>query len=513
MQRSLAGPGSQTGGPSLFDRKPRLLLLSMVVLFLLAGTVRLYRLQAPGLLIDRDYMSAIYARSYYFEHTDSVDEWRKEIAHTTRGNQLTLEPPVTEFLVSLLYRAVDGEHIWIARLLTSSFWLIGGVFVYKIVETVVSTEAAVFGTAYYLFVPLSIVLSRSFQPDSLMMMLFTISLFSIIRYYQRPSDLMLVTAASLSGLTLLCRPLVLFTLLGAFAALARHQEGGWKRVINGQFLIFIVISLGPPLLYYGYGVLVAGFLRAQAEMSFRPYLMLRREFWMGWLECVGWAVGCAAPIGALLGASMLRKGLPRAFVLGLGIGYVAFGLVFTMHIHTHGYYQAVLIPIIAIALGPLVTLFVDRLGRISDRWPVWLAIVGALVLAASFSFLEVRSRVGSQVFESVETAKEIGEIVNHSSEVAYLARYYGLPLQYNAELTGAYWPRKISYWLYRRADERELSVDQRLDALGFSPEYFVITDFDEFETHHADLRQYLAGNCVLVADNDRYLIYNTCGQQ
>jgi len=505
---------SPTGRPGFFEQNPRLLLAGMAVLFLMAGAVRLYRLNAPGgIAPSRDYMSAILARSLYFEHTDSVDAWRKEVAYATRRNQPVLEPPVTEFLVSLLYRAVDGEHLWLARLLTCSFWLIGAVFVFKIAERVVSTEAAVSATAYYLFLPMSILLSRSFQPESLMMLLFLISLFSAIRYYEEPSDSRLVTAACLSGLTLLCRPLVLFPLFGAFTALALSQEGGCRRLIDRRFLIYIAVSLFPPVLYYGYGILGAGYLRWNVEASFRLSLLLHREFWVGWLQLAGHGVGYTAIIGALLGASMLHKGLPRTLVIGLGVGYVVFGLVFTLHIHTHAYYHAMLIPIVAISFGPLVTLIANRLRQASDGWYWRLAIVGTLGLAVSFSFLEVREWLGSQLFEGVETAQEIGKIVNHSSQVVWLAGAYGVQLQYNGELTGAYWPRKISYWLYRGADERELSIDERLDALGFSPEYFVITAFDEFSEHHADLKEFLADNCVLVAENTRYLVYGTCTER
>lgn len=502
--------GSTNEKSDLLDNSPRPVVVSLVVLFVLAGVVRLYRLDAPGLLIERDFTSAILARSFYFEHTDSVQEWRKEIAYATRRNQPVLEPPATEFLVSLIYRALDSERVWIARLLTSSFWLIGGVFAYKVAESVVSQEAALFATAFYLFVPLSILLSRSFQPDSLMMMMFLISLFGIIRYCEEPSDLRLVTTACLLGVTLLYRPLVLFPLFGAFTALTLNQEGGWKRAIDRRFLIFMAVSLFPPALYYGYGALIAGFLRPQVEMSFRPYLLLRREFWIGWLDCIGWAVGYAGPIGALLGVPMLRKGWRRALVIGLGIGYVAFGLVFTMHIHTHSYYQAVLIPIAAISCGPLVTLVANRLRQALDRWHWWLPVVGALVLALSFSFLGVRSRLGSQVFESMETAREIGRIVNHSTQVVYLAPYYGLPLQYYGELTGAYWPRRIIYHLYRRG-EPELSIEERLDALGFSPEYFIITDFNEYYAHHTDPREFLS-DCPLVSNSDQYLVHEACAE-
>jgi hypothetical protein len=221
---------------SFFERSRWLLLVSMIGLFMLAGVVRVYNLKAPGLLISREYTSAIIARDFYFEHTNSVEGWRKEIAKFTRQNQPILEPPVTEFLVSLIYRVVNREEIWFARFLTSAFWLVGGIFLYKVAERVVSTDAGVFATAFYLLTPLSILLSRSFQPDSLMMMLFLISLFSLIKYFEKPSNSNLFITAVLSGLMLLYRPLVLFTFFGAFVALSIYHKGTWRGLIDKKFL-------------------------------------------------------------------------------------------------------------------------------------------------------------------------------------------------------------------------------------------------------------------------------------
>jgi hypothetical protein len=62
--------------------------------------------------------------------------------------------------------------------------------------------------------------------------------------------------------------------------------------------------------------------------------------------------------------------------------------------------------------------------------------------------------------------------------------------------------------LYRESGERELSVNERLNNLGFEPEYFVITDFNEFDNRHADLKAFLQENCALLAESDQYLIYD-----
>jgi hypothetical protein len=73
-------------------------------------------------------------------------------------------------------------------------------------------------------------------------------------------------------------------------------------------------------------------------------------------------------------------------------------------------------------------------------------------------------------------------------------------------------PRRLSHYLSPRPNDRELSIEQRLEGLGFSPEYFVITDFWEYDSNHDDLK-YLAGSCTLVAESDEYLIYGACAQK
>jgi 4-amino-4-deoxy-L-arabinose transferase-like glycosyltransferase len=491
--------------------RPRMLLAMLVVLFVLASAIRLYRLQEqPGVLIDRDYTSSILARDFFFQQSDNVAVWRKEMTHLLKQRQPVLEPPVTEFLVSLLYRAAGGEHVWLARVLTSLFWLTGGVFLYKLAKMIVPTEAAVFATAYYLLVPSSILISRSFQPDALMMLTFLASLFSILKYYQQPSGVKLGVAAVITGLTLVHRPLVLFALFAAFIALAIAQRGIWKGIFHRQVAAFLVIGLLPTALYYGYGVFIADFLRWKVETSFRPYLLFHREFWIGWLDGVLEVIGTTALIVALIGLPALRRGLSRALVVGLGIGYAAFGLLFTMHIHTHGYYHAQLIPVIAMPLGAMIALTVNWLKAACVKWYWWLPAVGALALVMFSDLREVRGHLGKQVFESAEVAKEIGSFVRHSSRIVFLARYYGLPLQYNGELIGHYWPRSISYWLYRRPDQQNRSVENRLQALGFTPEYFVITDFNEYNKHHTDLKEYLTQSCSVLAETPQYLIYYSC---
>ena len=507
MMTASGSPAAGMPASGVFDKRPRWLVACLLLLFLTAGAIRLYRLHAPGVLIDREYTSAVFARSFYFQMSGADEPWHEEIAVLTRQNQPILEPPVTEFMVSLIYLVSGGERLWAAHVLTSLFWLAGGVFFYRAARLLLPAEGALVALVYYLFVPMGILISRSFQPDSLMMMLFMISIFCIVRHFDMPGRKGLLFAAGLSGLAILYRPLIVFGLLGMFSALTIQRRGRWQDLFGKDFIIYSTISLLPAFLYYGYGTFVAGYLGWKYSSSFRPGLFRYREYWIGWLDLAVTGAGYLAMIAGLFGFALAR-GKARAVLIGLWSGYLVFGLLFNMHIHTHAYYHAQLIPAVALSLGILTTAIRDQVGRqaLARFW--YLPVLAALALIAFLNVRTVRSSIGWPRIKSLQTAQEGGEIVGHSSRTVYLSRYYGMPLQYYGELTGTYWPRRTGLRAYMNMDVEDLSIQERIDDLGFAPEYFAITDMAEYNRNHQDLDAFLKENCTLIADSSTYLIYD-----
>jgi hypothetical protein len=224
------------------------------------------------------------------------------------------------------------------------------------------------------------------------------------------------------------------------------------------------------------------------------------------------AVGIGPLVLSLVSLPMLGRGLARFLLGGLWVGYLIFGLVFSHHIHTHAYYHLQLAIVIALSMGPVLTLITRHL-RLSLSAPFrWLPLLAALMILLFFSLREVRSGLRAPTFESPELAWRVGEIVGHSNRVVWVARHYGQPLEYYGEISGAPWPKAIEYWLYRKPGERALSVEERLDGLGFRPAYFVITDLAELDRRYSDLGAFLVEKCALVARGRRYLIYDgACG--
>ena len=266
---------------SIFEQHPSWLKFCIVLIFLLAALIRYDEIKAPGHLLDREYTSAILARAFYFMSEDQLEDWRRDIAITTMSQQPVLEPPLVEYLVSLIYRVMGREEIYYARYLTGAFCLIGGIFMYRLTKKLLSTEAALFATLYYLFVPMGVIISRSFQPDSLMMMLFLASLYLLVNYFENGAKKNLLQASAVTAITFLFRPLVLFAIFFAFLALSLQNKGSWTKIFDWSLVIFSGVSLLPAVIYYGYGIVFAGFMRWKVSTSFMPHLLTKRDFWLG----------------------------------------------------------------------------------------------------------------------------------------------------------------------------------------------------------------------------------------
>ena len=107
---------------------PVLWSLLVGLLFIAAFGLRLYHIDGPPMDFHptRQYHSAVMARGYYFEASDSAPEWKRELAILNERREGIIEPPSVEVMAFLAYRAVGGEHLWIPRLLSAVFWLKGG---------------------------------------------------------------------------------------------------------------------------------------------------------------------------------------------------------------------------------------------------------------------------------------------------------------------------------------------------------------------------------------------------
>jgi hypothetical protein len=488
-------------------------LIVLVLLFATALAIRLHGIDAYPLDIsqEKQYRSALTARAYYYESAPSIPEWKREVARVNLERLGILVPPIMDKAASLAYRAARGEHLWIPRLVSTLFWLVGGIFVFLIGREIASSDAALISTGFYLLVPFGISASRSFQPDPVMVAVLVMALFGIIRFYKDDGWRRLVLAGALSSLAIFLKPVSGFFILGGFFSLAIYYRGWRKAFLTSKTFWFLTITLLPNVIFYGYGIFLAGFLRRQANASFFPSLFFDAYYWQFWLKHINSVVGFPAFIGGLLGLMLLPRDRRLFFVAGLWAGYVVYGLAFNYHIHTHPYYQLPLIPVVALSLGPAAALIIAEILKRDPRWPWRWAVWSTFSLAALLSVgLAIRDRQELPDFsEQVMLAEQIGEMVGHSTSSLLLAPYEGRPLKYHGHISGKGWPTRGDMDSEKLIGAPTRTAGQRVeDFLANEPfEFFIVTNFDQFAEQH-DLKNYLRTKFPVFAEGESYLIFD-----
>ena len=455
-------------------RKPNLQSLLLGVLLIVGLCFRLYRIGQPPMDVTgvRQYHGALMARGLY--------EWLLTGSLKTfppRQDLGTTHPRLPGLLCIRNHR---GEHLWIPRLLSASFWLVGGFFLYLVARKIVSPNAALFAVAFYMFDPAAVLHSRAFMPDPLMIMVLVISVYTILRYHEEPTTLRLAVAIVASSVALFVKPgICLFQIYGAFFALMIYRRGLLRSLGRAHSILFAVLTLIPVGLYY------ALFLRGAATGRIAAETLLALPFWRGWLWQIEYMVGYVAFGGALLGVLLLRPGSARALMAGLWAGYFLFGLVFAQHVQTHDYYSLQLIPVVALSLGSVWDFLSGDLWRATSARFLRVAIVGVFVLVLALSATEHRENVvliarqgqgaafpgrylaHGTIADYERRAKiyrEVGAVVDHSSKTIMFAPDYGHSLAYHGRLDGVF--------LYPESK----SVREDFNALNkeYSPRYSIV---------------------------------------
>jgi hypothetical protein len=472
----------------------------------------MYHVNDPPLNFQatREYRSLIIARADYFEHANRIPAWQKHVAEFSRQKQGVLEPPIFEKIVSYGYLLAGGEAFWIPKLLSSIFWLAGAYFLYLIALRITDAPAAIFSVAFYLFLPFSIIASRSFQPDPLMIMLLLLSVWLMLRYYEHPTRSALLIAAGAAASAFFIKPVSLFVIVSAFVAMGIAQNGIRRTIFGQSSLIFGAILVLPTLSAYLYGIVTGKFLLGEAEKTVVPRLLVSTFFWQNLLDNIGAVVGFGAFTLALIGVLLVREGLPRALIIGVWFGYGIFCIAIDYNVAAHDYYQLQLIPIVALSLGPVAAIVIQNLRPIYSQWLWRLALTAIVLLALLLSVAVARPRLvnpGSQRLVSAE--EQIGARVDHSTQTVFLASDYGVSLEYHGLMSGYPWPLASDLEWERLTGSSSPDADARFNTwfAPRSPEYFIVLDIQEFD-QQPDLQAFLTEHYPVLAKADDYLIFD-----
>ncbi len=484
-----------------------LLILTLFLLFVSGLGIRLYDLS--NLPLDfhptRQLLSALKARGMYDQTAPGIPDWQKKMSFQQWKTKSEIEPEVFERLVAITYR-FTGEQLWVARVYSSLFWLIGGVFLFLLVRDLISTDGAVISTAYYLFFPYAVIASRSFQPDPLMVMLIIMFWWLITRWAKTQSWGWAILAGLIGGFAIYIKFVAAFFVVGAALGTALGHFTLRDLIRKTQVWVMAFLGFLPAAAYLFYGIVLNGFLGQKFSGRFIPSLLLSPLNYIQWAGLANKAAGGTAIMLGLLGLLIVRKRNVQLILLGLWGAYLLFGLFFDYHVATHDYYHLPLIPLVALSLAPLADFMIARLALLTSPGWLRLAALGVLTYGLLAALWDVHNQIKSVDYRpQAGMWAEIGDKLGHGPNVVALTQDYGTRLSYWGWQDALIWPNSgdIDYHEVRGA---VFDSANRFVKLTTGKTFFLVTDFDELN-RQPELRKQLDGFPVY-AQSDGYIIYD-----
>src|SRR3989338_394070 len=214
-----------------------------ITLILIVVPFRLYHLTYP--ILDsfnfRQAQTATFALNFY-KHGINLFRTELDIFCIGRQKYLTLEFPIYEALVAVLYKLLFVSDIW-GRLVSITFGFIGAWYLYKIVGLLIrNKKIAVYSIFFFIFAPLNMFYQRAFMIEPTIIALLLAGTFYYlewVNYQDRKSyflALLLLTFGFMhKGLygPFWLLPMVMYYL----------KKNSFKQIFSFKFLFVILVPL------------------------------------------------------------------------------------------------------------------------------------------------------------------------------------------------------------------------------------------------------------------------------
>ena len=501
--------------------------IALVLIFGVALAIRLYDL--TDLPLDfhptRQLVSIIKARGLYYEtQPDGISTKQLETGIHMAQLKADVEPVVFERLVAYTY-GFTGEGLWVPRVYSSLFWLIGGVFLFLLAREFVSFAGAFLSTAYYLIFPYAVIASRSFQPDPLMVMLLLAFLSTFARWTTLASNpsrsraepdgeagtgagiITALLAGLFGGMAIFIKFSAVFFVIGGAVGLALSRLTLRDLLKNIQAWLIVLLGALPASIYLVYGIFIRGGLAKEFSGRFVPALLLSPYNYLAWETKASLAAGGIFIMLGLLGFFLAKDRRLRIFLFGLWGSYILYGLFFDYHVATHDYYHLPFIAIVAVSLAPLGDWLFTHLAEATPQR--WMRSAAYLVLIYGlFSVVwDTRNQMKAVDYRPQAAMwAEIGDKFAKDARVIALTQDYGSRLQYWGWQTVATWPY-VGDQGYASIRDATFAFDHLFNRYSSKMSYFLITDFDEFKRQPA-LEERLYTSYPIYSQGDGYLIFD-----
>jgi hypothetical protein len=495
--------------PSFFGRFNVLLYTLLLLIFAAGIFIRVYDLTDAPLDFNatRQLHSALIARGMYYIDLQGAPQWQRDIAYIQWQGGGLIEPQIMEHLAAWTYKLAGSDYLWIPRLYSIFFWVLGGVFLYFLARDLTNEDGGVIAAAFYLILPFGAIASRAFQPDPLMVCMIVIGLWAQVRWQRHPTWAWTVAAGLLSGLAIYVKSVAVFYIAGSLAGIILGGMGIRKAVRDPKVWALGVLAVLPYGIYHYYTMYVLHSLEDQFALRFFSSLLANGVFYLQWIGQIKAVTGYGFFLAAVIGTFAFPKRWSRAMFLGLWAGYFAMGVTLNYNTSTHDYYHLPMIPIAALCLGAIAAAVLQHV-----RWPgmnlvVYGVIVGVLALGITTTSWDVRVTLKRDDYRHEpaywqklgEKLRGKGSIVALTHDYGYRIGYWGwTPIQ-NWMTSGDMNLRTMAGATY---DERQL-----FEEATAGKDYFLVDLLGELD-HQPVLKDILYNHYTLVDQGDGYVIFD-----
>jgi hypothetical protein len=494
--------------PSFFG-KPWFTSFFVFMLFVLGFGIRM--LDLTDLPLDfhpaRQLLSATKARGMYYQYAKGVPEWQREIAIQRWRDADVFEPAVNETIVAGLY-VLFGEHLWLARISSSVYWLVGGLALFNLARRISSIDGALIALMFYLFVEFGVIASRSFQPDPLMVGLILLSLWSFERWVTLRTWRWTFFCALLTGLAVFVKTVAVFPLFGAYASVLLVTRGLKETLKDPKVWILAILTALPTAMFMIDTLYISKVSNLSAELRFFPSFWTDPTFYVRWKNVIGNTLGFGSFLLALLGIFLAMPGKDRSLLAGLVTGYVAYGFFFPYHIITHNYYQLPLIVFISLSLSVVGKVLFRKMNELNNASNfVRLVVIGIILVGMGFEMWNVRVELVRDDYRAESRFwADLGNKLGQSSSVIALTQDYGNSLAYWGWKTTEQWPTTGDQNLRELAGKAK-TFDEIFTERVEGKDYFLVTNFNQFE-QQPELKEKLVGTYPVVEQASEYVIFD-----
>jgi 4-amino-4-deoxy-L-arabinose transferase-like glycosyltransferase len=482
------------------------LLIAAVVL---AGFgIRIFDLKDPPLDFHatRQLRSAILSRAFYYQIDESADQLLREKA-IGMGQALEMyEPPILEGIVAGIYMLASQEIWWVSRILNAIFWCIGGLALLWIARRYSGFYASLTGLAFYLYLPFSVIASRSFQPDPWMVMWFLLAIQALLRWMDSNNWKTAILAGLVAGIAILVKMFTVFPMILIWAGVMLSRSDWRARLRDPRFYTAVILAALPSLLFYIFNL-------GQRSSDFFTFwtlglshLILESNFYADWLSMLHSLFGLSIILLSLLGVTLAKREF-RAVLVGGWLGYFIYGLFFPYQMLTHEYYHLMTIALIGLSIVPIAQSVYSQLHM--QHWFWRLTAIGGLLFAAGYCLYVSRSVLVARDYSNEPLAwQKIGEAIPADGKLIALTSEYGNRLMYYGwRGIAGYWPNSADLRLFTLAGSGPMEFDSYFAEKTAGMDYFLVTMFSEFDAQ-PDLKEMLNKNYPVFSEGDGFILYD-----